>query len=769
MNRPLILLIFILSSCTIQEKKNEVDNKIDQLISQMTLEEKIGQMAQINITVITDGPDKWNSYEPLTLDTEKVKKAILKYKIGSVLNTANNQARSPKLWNQIIGEIQKTAMIESRLGIPIIYGIDGMHGATYTSGATIFPQQITTAASWNPENAYQMARVTAYETKACGIPWNFSPVLDLGQDPRFPRQFETFGEDPYLITQMGNKMIEGYQGNEISNPNNLATCVKHFLGYQTTITGKDRTPSYLPEHVLRELHLPSFKSAIEMGTKSIMINSGLINGIPTHADAYILTTLLREELGFEGVILSDWEDINKLHDRDKVAKSRKEAIKIAINAGIDMSMIPYDYEEFCDKLLELVNEKSISLSRIDESVRRILKLKFELNLFNNPNSSYKDYPDFGSEKHAKLAYNSASEAITLLKNKNSLLPLKKNLKILVTGPNANSMRSLNGGWTYSWQGEKTEKFAQNHNTIFESISNNFGVKNVKFVPGISYPYNADFDKDPRFEYYDQSEDQFNKAIIEAKKSDVIILCLGENSYTEKPGDLNDLNLHPLQKKLAKKLAQTGVPIILIINSGRPRLISDIEPLMSAVVNIYLPGNYGGDALADIISGKVNPSGKLPYTYPMFPNSLTTYNYKPSEIQNNAQGAYSYVGEINILYEFGYGLSYTNFKYDELKVNSSSFNVNETVEISVRVTNLGDKIGKETIQLYSKDHYASLTPDMKRLRRFKKIEINPGESEIISFSLPISELSFINQKNINTLEPGNFDLMISDLNKTIEVY
>lgn len=550
--KKFFILFCLIISCSNPTENNEIDSKIDLQISQMTLKEKIGQMAQINLTVITEGPDKWSSFEPIKLDSKKLRKAILEYKIGSVLNTANNQARKPELWNKIIGEIQNVAINESRLGIPVIYGIDAIHGATYTDGATMFPQQITTAASWNTENAYNMAKVTAYEIKACGIPWNFSPVLDLGQDPRFPRQFETFGEDPYITTQMGMEMVRGYQGNEnkISNSENVATCIKHFLGYQTTITGKDRTPSYIPEHVLREIHLPSFKSAIEMGAKSIMINSGLINGIPTHADKYILTTLLRDELGFEGVILTDWEDINKLHDRDKVAATRKEAIKIAINAGIDMSMIPYDYEEFCDKLFELVNENLVSISRINESVKRILKLKYELNLFETPLTDYNNYEDFGSEKFAKLAYKSASEGITLLKNTNSILPLKENLKILVTGPNGNSMRTLNGAWTYSWQGEKTEKFAQKHNTIYESISNIYGKKNVKFVSGVEYPFNADFDKEPKFQYYDQNEKNFNKAISEAKKSDVIILCLGENTYTEKPGDLNDLNLHRLQKKIS---------------------------------------------------------------------------------------------------------------------------------------------------------------------------------------------------------------------------
>ena len=541
-------------------------------------------------------------------------------------------------------------MKNTNLGIPVIYGIDAIHGTTYTDGATMFPQQITTAASWNPENAYNMALVCAYETRASSIPWNFSPVLDLGLDPRFSRQFESFGEDPLMVERFGVEMIKGYQGlnNDISNKYSVAACMKHFVGYHATISGKDRTPAYIPDNVLKEYHIEPFKKAIDAGAKTIMINSGLINGLPVHADYNLMINVLRNELGFEGVILTDWEDIRKLHDRDKVADSQKEAVKMAINAGIDMSMVPYEYENFINNLKDLVNEGEVSIERIDDAVKRILKLKLELDLFENPVTNYEEYTDFGSKKHHQLAYKAASESITLLKNNDNILPIKGNPRILVAGPNGNNMRTLNGAWTYSWQGYLTDQFAGEFNTIYEAIANNYGKNNVKYVSGVSYKENGS--------YYDMVEDNINLAVREAKNSDYVVLCLGESTYTEKPGDLNDLTLHHLQLKLAKELAKTGKPIILILNLGRPRLISDIEALMSAVVNVYLPGNFGGDALSDIISGNVNPSGKLPYTYPLFTNSLLPYYYKPSEVQNNAQGAYNYVGEVNNLYDFGFGLS-----------------------------------------------------------------------------------------------------------------
>ena len=757
------LTLFIFSFFLISSSTNsDIDKRIDSIMSDMSIEQKIGQMAQINLTVIANGPDKWSSFEPLQIDKERIEKAINKYYVGSILNTTNNRARDISTWNKIIDEIQSYAL-SSKTAIPILYGIDGIHGATYIDGATMFPQQIGTAATWDIKNSFNMGMVTAYETRAAGIPWNFSPVLDLGQDPRFPRQFETFGEDPYLTTQMGLASLEGQQGidNNMNNDFVVATSIKHFLGYQTTISGKDRTPSYIPEHVLRELHLPAFEKAISQGAKTIMINSGLINGIPVHADRYLLTDLLRDELGFDGIILTDWEDINKLHDRDKVAESRKDAIKIAINAGIDMSMIPYDYEEFCDNLLELVKEGEISEARIDESVRRILKLKIELGLFDKKNKP--DYSDFGSQIHQNYAYAAAVESMTLLKNENSTLPIKNKNKILVTGPNGDSMRTLNGAWTYSWQGEKTDFFAGDHNTIYEAIKNKFTDSDVKYIPGVTYPINEDYDKEPKFEYYDQYVDQKKEAIKYAnEEADIIVLCLGENTYTEKPGDLNDINLNRLQIDFANEIIKSGKPVVLVLNIGRPRLISEIESKVNAVINIYLPGNFGGDALADILYGSVNPSGKLPYSYPLYSNSLIPYNYKPAEVQNNAQGAYNYVGEVNNLYDFGFGLSYTSFEYSNLKLNSNQFSKNENIYLSVDIKNTGEIEGKEVIQVYSKDHYASLTPDVKRLRAFKKIELKPGEIKNVKFEIQVKDLGFVNYQNKHVVETGKFDLMVGSL-------
>tara|TARA_Y100000768_G_scaffold373810_1_gene342842 strand:+ start:550 stop:2739 length:2190 start_codon:yes stop_codon:yes gene_type:complete len=728
----------------------------------MTLEEKVGQMAQINLTVIAKGPNKWGSSFPLEIDPKKAKKALVDFKVGSVLNTINNTAQNTETWYKTIKEIQKYSIDSTRMKIPVIYGIDAIHGTTYTAGATMFPQQITTAASWNEENAYNMALVCAYETRASGIPWNFSPVLDLGLDPRFPRQFETFGEDPLIVERFGKAMIRGYQGenNDISNKYSVAACMKHFVGYHAVISGKDRTPAYIPDNVLSEYHIEPFKKAIEAGAKTVMINSGLINGIPVHADYNLMINVLRNKLGFEGVILTDWEDIRKLHDRDKVAKNQKEAIKMAINAGIDMSMIPYEYEHFIKNLIALVKEGEVSIERIDDAVMRILKLKFELDLFNNPVTNFEEYEDFGSKKHHQLAYKAASESITLLKNDDDILPLKGNPRILVTGPNADNMRTLNGAWTYSWQGDLTDDFAGDYNTIFEAIRNNFGSSNVKYIPGITYRKGGN--------YYDLDEVDIRKAVQEARRSDYIVLCLGENTYTEKPGDLNDLNIHKLQTKLAKELSKTGKPIILILNLGRPRLISDIEPLMSAVVNVYLPGNFGADALSDILSGRVNPSGKLPYSYPAYPNSLLPYYYKPSEVQNNAQGAYNYVGKVNNLYEFGYGLSYSDFKYSNFAVSKDTFALSDTINVGVFVTNDSDIDGYETIQVYSSDLYASITPDIKRLRDFSKVHIKAGETKKLSFSIPVSELEFYNIDNVPVVEEGRFKITINDNVKEIYI-
>ena len=754
--RSLTLILLSIFAISCSTGKNETDAKIDKIISEMTLEEKVGQMTQITLDVIGNGEGRHESKVPFEIDTARIRKAIVEYHVGSVLNTTNNYAMPPAQWNKIITFIQKVAMEQTRMQIPVIYGVDAIHGTTYTDGAIMFPQQITLAATFNPTHAYNMASVTAYETRASSIPWNFSPVLDLGADPRFSRQFEGFGEDPYLVKMMGLEMIKGYEGitDSIHTKYKVASCLKHFLGYSVPVSGKDRTPAYIPENVLREYHLEPFKAAIASGTESVMINSGIINGITVHASHDIITKLLKEELNFEGVVVTDWMDIINLHTRDKIAKDDKEAIKLAINAGIDMSMVPYEYETFCDNLIALVKEGEVKESRIDDAVRRILKLKLKLNLWEQAVTNISDYPEFGSEKSARMAYEAAAEAITLLKNNNEILPLSKTTKVLVTGPNANSMRTLNGGWSYSWQGEKTDRYTEEFNTILEAVQNEIGTNNVKYVPGVSYVNDG--------KYFEDVEDQFANAIAAAKTVDAVILCVGENTYTEKPGDLNDLNLSANQLRLAKELAKTGKPVILVLNEGRPRCISAIEPEMKAVVQTYLPGNYGGDALADIVFGDVNPSGKLPYTYPSYPNSLVTYYHKPSEEQKRAEGAYVYESDYNPQYEFGHGLSYTTFEYSNLKVSKKEFSADETLAITVDVKNSGKRSGKESVLLYSSDLYASITPDMKRLRRFSKISLEAGETKTVSFEITDKDLAFVNQHNTWITEPGDFDLMIGGL-------
>ena len=769
----IVLLVCIGFSCNHNAKisdsdNNVIDQRVDSLLSKMTLKEKIGQMTQINLTVIAKGPNKWGSTFPLEIDHERAMKALVNYKVGSILNTINNTAQTTETWYSTISTIQHYAMDSNRLNIPIIYGIDAIHGTTYTDGATMFPQQITTAATWNPKNAYNMAMVSAYETRASSIPWNFSPVLDLGLDPRFPRQFESFGEDPLLVKTFGEAMISGYQGdsNQVHNKTKIAACMKHFIGYHATITGKDRTPSYIPDHVLSEYHIPSFKAAIDAGAKTIMINSGIINGIPVHSSYKILTDLLRNQLGFEGVILTDWEDINKLHDRDKIVSSKKEAIRLAINAGIDMSMVPYEYEEFIDNLMELVNEGKVTMDRIDEAVSKILKLKFELDLFKNPSTSPSDYNDFASEEFQYMAYQSVAEAITLLKNNDNILPLERDKKILVVGPNSDNMRCLNGAWTYSWQGELTDQFASNYQTIFEALKIEFGEDNVDMKEGISYKEGG--------QYYDMIENNIDDAVNASKESDVIVLCLGETSYTEKPGDINDITLHKLQLKLASQLANSGKPIVLVLNQGRPRLITAIEKYMSAIVNIYLPGNYGGVALANVLSGDVNPSGKLPFTYPAYTNSLNPYYYKPSEVQNNAQGAYNYVGEVNTLYDFGFGLSYSSFKYSDFTLNQDTItDRNGKISASLSVSNESNLDGYDVVQLYSSDKYASITPDIKRLRAFKRVFVPANSKVDVNLTFDVSDLSFYNVENVSVLEQGEFQIHVgsssSNLNtKTIFV-
>ncbi|WP_020212978.1 glycoside hydrolase family 3 N-terminal domain-containing protein [Flavobacterium rivuli] len=746
-----------------QQNQADIDKKVEALIRKMSIEEKVGQMAQITLDVIGKGGDRYSAAQPISLDAAKMQDAFAKYHIGSVLNAAGNKALTPQKWFEVISEIQKTSLKTDRNKIPVIYGVDEIHGATYTVGATMFPQQIAQAAARNPKMTEQGAAITAYETRASNIPWNFSPVLDLGGDPRFSRMWESFGEDPYLCSVLGVAMINGYEGldNDIANPQKVASSLKHFLGYHATVSGKDRTPAYISEEALREYHLPSFKAAVDAGAHTIMINSGIINGVPVHANYNILTKLLKEELGFKGLVVTDWADIENLNRRDRIAATPKEAIKLAINAGIDMSMIPYQYEVFCDNLIQLVKEGGVKQERIDDAVRRILKVKYALNLFDKPNTNPKDYPKFGSKEHEKAAYDMAAEAITLLKNEGNVLPLKKNIKVLVTGPNANSMRTLNGAWTYSWQGDKTEEFAQKYNTILEAVQNEIGKANVTYVPGVSYKNDG--------HYYDEFADKMDEAVAAARNADVVLLCIGENSYTEKPGDMNDLYLSDLQTELAKKLTATGKTVILVLNEGRPRLISKFEQEVKGIIQSYLPGNFGGDAIADVLFGDVNPSGKLPYTYPRYPNATISYIHKPSEEQKKAEGVYNYEADYNPQFQFGFGLSYTTFDYKDLKVSKPSIKKGEKIGVTVTVINTGKVAGKEVVHLFTSDVYASsVTPDVKRLRRFEKIELKPGESKTVSFELEPKDLSYVGRDGKTILEAGDFEVMIDKLKSTFAV-
>ncbi|MBB6500419.1 glycoside hydrolase family 3 N-terminal domain-containing protein [Pedobacter cryoconitis] len=749
-----VLLLLLTGGLTNAQTSNTA--KVESMLKKMTLEEKVGQMAQITLDVIGKGKDRFTSDEPFSLDEKAMQKALVQYKLGSVLNTSNNRARTPQVWYDIITKIQQSAMKGTKNGIPVLYGIDAIHGETYTAGATMFPQQIGQAATFNRSLVHKGAEITAYETRASSIPWAFSPLLDLGADPRFPRQWESFGEDPYLVTQMGIQAVKGLQGdnNDVDNPSHVAASIKHFLGYQVPVSGKDRTPAFISDQALREYHLPSFQAAIAAGAKTIMINSGIINGVPVHANYNLLTKLLKEELGFKGLAVTDWGDIENLYQRDHVAKDNKDAVRIAINAGIDMSMVAYNYEAFCDDLIALVKEGKVKESRIDDAVRRILLVKYELNLFNKPTTNPKDYPKFGSKEFEQASYQAAAESITLLKNTDQVLPLNKPVKILVTGPNANSMRTLNGAWTYSWQGEKVEEFAAKYHTFLKAIELKTGKQNVTYVPGVSYKMDG--------KYFEEYADQLDAAIAAAKNADVVVLCLGENSYTESPGNLSDLYLSDLQTELAQKLAATGKKIILVLNEGRPRIISKFEHKMSAVLQSYLPGNFGGDAIADILFGTVNPSGRLPYTYPQFPNALFTYYHKPSESRSTTEGVYNYDSDYNPQYIFGQGLSYTTFKYSPLKLSTSTLKKDEILTVSVEVTNTGTLDGKESVLLYTSDLVATLiSPDVKRLRAFDKIEIKTGETKTVIFKITADDLGFINPEGKKVTEDGDFTLQIAD--------
>lgn len=733
-------------------KDSQIEQQVDEVLSKMTLDEKIGQMTELAIDVLGDFEDG-----EFKLDDSKLNKAIAEFKVGSFLNAPGPVAQNREKWQEIIGKIQAISMKE--IGIPCIYGLDQTHGTTYTLDGTLFPQNINIAASFNPELAYEAARVTAYETRAANCPWTYSPTVDMARDPRWSRVWENFGEDCLVNSIMGSSAVRGYQGDDPNHipADRVATSVKHYMGYSMSRTGKDRTPAYISVSDLREKCFAPFKECVEAGALTIMVNSGSINGVPVHADYELLTKWLKEDLNWDGMLITDWADINNLYTREHIATDKKEAIQIAINAGIDMAMEPYDLS-FCTLLKELVQEDKVQMSRIDDAVRRILRLKFRLNLFECPNTLSEDYPLFGSSEHAELALRSAEESQILLKNKDNILPLVKGKKFLVTGPNANSMRCLNGGWSYSWQGHLADRFAGKYNTIYEALSNKFGVDNVRLEQGVTYK--------PEGGYTEENEPEIEKAVAAARNVDIIIACIGENSYCETPGNLSDLVISANQSNLVKALATTRKPIILILNEGRPRIINDLEPLASGIINILLPGNYGGDALANILAGDVNPSAKMPYTYPRNQAELTTYDYRVSEEMDKMEGAYDYDAVISVQWPFGYGLSYTTFEYSNFQTNVTSFTAENELHFSIDVTNSGARAGKEVVMLFSRDLVASLTPESRRLRAFKKVELQPGETKTVTMLIKGSDLAFVGADGKWILEQGDFRMQIG--NQTVNI-
>lgn len=726
----------------------KIEAQVEQTLKKLTLEEKIGQMMEL-VTDLFGANDKNGVFY---IDEHKTDSIFSRYKIGSILNAPNTCAPTAKQWEKYIEQIQKISM--KRIGIPCVFGLDQNHGSTYTQDGTLFPQNINVAATFNREIARHSAEATAYETRAVSVPWTFSPTVDLGRDARWPRIWENFGEDCYLSSEMGKAMVYGFQGEDPNNIDqyHIATSMKHFMGYGVPWTGKDRTPAYISPANLREKHFAPFLAGLQAGALTVMVNSASVNGMPMHANKEILTGWLKEETGWDGVLITDWADINNLYTREMVAKDKKDALRIAINAGIDMIMEPYSCDA-CGYLIELVKEGKIPMSRIDDACRRVLRMKYRLDLFKNPTQKLKNYPKFGGEEFAKLALEGATESMVLLKNERNILPLQHGKKILLTGPNANQMRCLDGGWSYTWQGHRTDEFAGKYNTIYEAFCNEYGKENVILNQGVTY--------NEKGKYWEENEPQILGAVDAAKDADVIVACIGENSYTETPGNLTDLWLSENQRNLVKALAQTGKPVILVLNEGRPRLIADIEPLAQGIIDILIPGNMGGDALVNLVSGKSNFSGKMPYTYPKEINSLANYDFKKSEEVGTMEGAYDYNAKITQQWGFGYGLSYTSYQYSNLKVSKSDFRHGDIIKVSVDVKNTGKVAGKESILLFSSDLVASMVPDGRRLRAFDKVELQPGETKTVTFELKADDLAFVGWDGKWRLEEGDFKLMIAD--------
>ena len=736
-------------------RDEKIEQQVEQTLARMTLDEKIGQICELTIDVIQD---RSNTAGGFVIDEAKLDSVIGKYKVGSILNVPAGVAQDTAMWHNLIRRIQEKSL--ETMGIPCVYGVDQIHGTTYTLGGTFFPQGINMGATFNRGLTRRGAEISAYETRAASIPWTYAPVTDLGRDPRWPRMWENYGEDAYLNAEMGRESVLGFQG---KNPNdigsdNVAACMKHFMGYGVPVTGKDRTPSSISEQDMREKHFAPYLEMVRNGALSVMVNSASNNGIPLHANYELLTKWLKEDLNWDGLIVTDWADINNLYTRERIAKDKKDAIRIAINAGIDMAMEPYNWD-FCPLLKELVEEGAVPMSRIDDAVRRVLRMKYRLNLFEQPWTNPADYPLFGSQEHAAEALAAAEESIVLLKNNNNLLPLKKGVKILVVGPNANSMRTLNGGWSYTWQGDRADEFTAQYNTIYEALADKFGKDNVTLAQGVTYPKGGN--------WWEDEATGIDKAVAVAANADVIVACVGENSYCETPGNLTDLTLSENQLNLVKALAATGKPVILVLNEGRPRIVAQIEPLAQAVIDVMLPGNYGGDALANLMAGDANFSGKLPFTYPQEINSLFTYDHKVSEnMAEVMEGAYNYDANVTVQWPFGHGLSYTDFKYSNLRADKSSFDKDDTLTFSVDVTNTGNVEGKESVLLFSSDLVALLVPDNRRLRNFEKISLKPGETRTVTMEVPASALAFVGADGKWVLEEGDF--RISTGNQAVTV-
>lgn len=741
----------ILASCgkqvASQTQDADIEAKVEETLSRLTTEEKVGQMMQL----VTDLFGTNDANGVFHIDPAKADTLFSKYKIGSILNAPNTLAPTAEQWQEIMTDIQELSM--KHIGVPCLFGLDQNHGSTYTQGGTLFPQNINVGATFNRDIARKSAEATAYETRAVSVPWTFSPTIDLGRDARWPRLYENFGEDCYVNAEMGLAQTIGFQGEDPNHvdQHHVAVSLKHYLGYGVPWTGKDRTPAYIAPAQLREKYFAPYLACVKAGAHSVMVNSASINGLPVHANRELLTVWLKEQTGWDGVLITDWADVNNLYIREMIARDKKDALRIAINAGIDMVMEPYNADA-CVLLKELVDEGAIPMSRIDDAVRRVLRMKYRLDLFDHPTQNLADYPKFGGEEFAQLALEGAVESMVLLKNEDHLLPLNQkpetsNLKVLVTGPNANQMRCLNGGWSYTWQGDRTDEFASQHNTIYEALCNEFGSDNVRLAQGVTY--------NEKGKWWEENEPNIAAAVSAAQGVDVIVACIGENSYTETPGNLTDLTLSENQLNLVKALAKTGKPIILVLNEGRPRIIADIEPLAKAVVHIMIPGNYGGDALAGLLSGRYNFSGRLPFTYPSEINSLTNYDFKKSEETGTMEGAYDYNARITQQWGFGHGLSYTSYEYSNMKVDREHFTKDDVLNVSIDITNKGDRAGKESVLLYSSDLIASMVPDGRRLRQFDKVELQPGETKTVTFALPAADLAFVGYDGRWTLEEGDF--------------